>query len=72
MAELKNKKFLKKLHIVQLSQKTHKTKKRIDKIDQIDTMTFSEDAAKLLSLISTDSTLFLFMVNCERVQKSHN
>lgn len=50
LSELKSKKYLKKLHIVQINQR-FKNKKRVDKLEQIDTLTFSDDSAKLLTMV---------------------
>lgn len=64
--ELKQKKYLKKLHIVQLNQKT-KNKKRVDKLEQIDQLTFYDEAAMLTSYCQLPQTLFVFLLKRERL-----
>lgn len=69
LSELKQKKYLKKIHIVQINQRL-KNKKRVDKLEQIDALTFSDDSAKILTMVTQQQTVFLFMVNRERINKS--
>jgi hypothetical protein len=45
-----------------LSQKT-KNKKRADRLEQVDALTFSDEAAKLLTFVEHQGALFLFMLN---------
>jgi hypothetical protein len=69
LSELKSKKCLKKIHIVQINQRV-KNKKRVDKLEQIDALTFSDERAKHLTTVHYNQTLFLFMINRERMNKS--
>lgn len=69
MCELKQKKYLKRVHIVQIQQKV-KSKKRIDKVEQIDALSFFDEQAKIVSLVHRQNTWFLFFINRERFSKT--